>query len=283
MEIKSLEKIGLTTIYEGFTQAFAEYELQLDRTQFQKMLIRRGFVPKLSFAAFEGNRIVAFTLNGVGNYKGIPTAYDTGTGTLKEYRGKGLATGIFEYSTPYLKEANLKQYLLEVLQHNTKAVSVYRNLGFETTQEFNYFIQGKGKIVNRTKELDFPYTVRQIDVRAYDGIPDFWDFQPSWQNSLDSMERAAGDLISWGLFTGNKLIGYCIFEPETGDIPQIAVDKDFRRKGIGSLLFQQIIGSNKSGLIKVVNTNTSCEAITNFLKSKNIHMKGGQFEMIKAL
>ena len=84
-----------------------------------------------------GNKIVAFTLNGIGYFNRIPTAYDTGTGTLKNYRGKGLATKIFEYSIPYLKSANVKQYLLEVLQYNTKAVSVYRKLGFEVIREFN--------------------------------------------------------------------------------------------------------------------------------------------------
>jgi ribosomal protein S18 acetylase RimI-like enzyme len=105
------------------------------------MLKRRGFNPDLSFAAFDNNEIVSFTFNGIGNFNGIPTAYDTGTGTLKSHRGKGLATQIFEYSIPYLREAGIRQYLLEVLQHNTKAVSVYKNLGFKTSREFNYFAQ----------------------------------------------------------------------------------------------------------------------------------------------
>ena len=45
---------------------------------------RRGFNPDLSFAAFEKNDIVAFTLNGVGNFNGRKMAYDTGTGTLPQ-------------------------------------------------------------------------------------------------------------------------------------------------------------------------------------------------------
>lgn len=69
----------------------------------------------------------------------MPTAYDTGTGTLKEYRGTGLGTEIFRHSMPHLRRAGVGQYLLEVLQYNTRAVSVYRNLGFETVREFNYF------------------------------------------------------------------------------------------------------------------------------------------------
>jgi ribosomal protein S18 acetylase RimI-like enzyme len=146
MQIKSLAQTDFGTIYQAFNQAFADYEMQLSSIQLQTMLKRRGFNPDLSFAAFEGNDIVSFTFNGIGNFNGLPTAYDTGTGTLKLHRGKGLATQIFEYSIPYLREAGIRQYLLEVLQHNTKAVSVYRNLGFETTREFNYFVQKNEEI-----------------------------------------------------------------------------------------------------------------------------------------
>ena len=134
MEIRSLADTAFDTLYEAFSQAFADYEVQINGAQLRRMLKRRGFDPRLSFAAFDGDRIAAFTLNGIGNYDGLPTAYDTGTGTLEAYRGQGLATRIFEHSIPYLKEVGIGRYLLEVLQHNTKAVSVYRKLGFEVTR-----------------------------------------------------------------------------------------------------------------------------------------------------
>lgn len=139
MEIRSLGNTSFDELFEAFERAFADYEMQLDKAEHVAMLKRRGFDPKLSFAAFDGDKIVSFTCNGIGDFHGIPMAYDTGTGTLKDYRGRGLATRIFEYSIPYLREAGIKEYLLEVLQHNTGAVSVYRKLGFEVTREFYYF------------------------------------------------------------------------------------------------------------------------------------------------
>lgn len=283
MEIRSLGKTDFNTIFRGFNQAFADYEMQLNSEQLQSMIKRRGFNPELSFAAFEGNDIVAFTFNGIGKFNGIPTAYDTGTGTLKDYRGKGLATKIFEYSIPYLKEMNIKQYLLEVLQHNIKAVSVYRNLGFEVTREFNYFMQKNAEIYNETKNTDTSYSIKQIDIEKFNSIPDFWDFYPSWQNSFESIKRASKDFISFGVFTGEQLIGYCVFEPASGDITQIAVDKQNRRKGIATLLFNEVIKLNKNDTIKIVNTDISCTSITGFLKTKNIDIKGKQFEMMKEI
>lgn len=99
MEIKSLADTGFEALFRAFSAAFANYEMQLNETQLRRMLKRRGFDPRLSFAAFDGGRIAAFTLNGIGAYDGLPTAYDTGTGTLEAFRGQGLATRIFEHST----------------------------------------------------------------------------------------------------------------------------------------------------------------------------------------
>ncbi|EGK01784.1 GNAT family N-acetyltransferase [Dysgonomonas gadei] len=283
MEIKSLSETDFGVIFHAFNQAFADYEIQLDRQQLRTMVKRRGFNPGLSFAAFEGNEIVAFTLNGTGNFNGIETAYDTGTGTLKEYRGKGLATQIFEYSIPYLREQNIKQYLLEVLQHNTKAVSVYKNIGFEVSREFNYFRQETKKIKNDIKTSDIPCSIKQINIRDFDFLPNFWDFYPSWQNSFESINRASNDFVSLGAFIENKLAGYCVFEPVSGDITQIAVDKQYRREGIASLLLREMTGLNKNQAVKIINTDISCSSITAFLKSKNIEITGMQYEMIREI
>ena len=283
MKIKSLGKISFNTIFKAFNQAFAGYEVQLNSAQLQTMLKRRGFNPELSFAAFDRDEIIAFTLNGTGDFNGIPTAYDTGTGTLKDYRGKGLATKIFEYSIPYLRKMNIEQYLLEVLQHNTKAVSVYKHLGFEVTREFNYFIQKNEEINNEHRTVNVPYSIKPTGIERFSSISDFWDFYPSWQNSFESIKRATDDFVNLGVFAEEKLIGYCIFEPASGDIMQIAVEKQNRRKGIATLLLKEVVKLNKNDTVKIVNTDILCSSITNFLKAKDIAVKGKQFEMIKKI
>lgn len=283
IKVKSLKDIYLDVIYEAFNQAFANYEVQINKVQLQTMLKRRGFDPELSFAAFDGDKIVAFTLNGIGDFKGIRTAYDTGTGTLKEYRGQGLATQVFEYSIPFLREAGIKQYLLEVLQHNTKAVFVYRNLGFEVTREFYYSMQTNEHISNLIKESDTLYSVKRISIDQLDLFTEFWDFTPSWQNSFESIQRAVDDFICLGVFVDGRIVGYCVFEPISGDLTQIAVDKKYRRKGIASLLLKEILNLNKNSILKIVNTDVSCDSITDFIKAKNIEVKGKQFEMIRKI
>ncbi len=283
MQIKSLTNVHFDTIFKAFNRAFADYELQLNAEQLQIMLKRRGFMSELSFAAFENEEIVSFTLNGIGVFNDISTAYDTGTGTCKEYRGQGLATKIFEHSIPYLKEAGITQYLLEVLQHNTKAVSVYRNLGFEVTREFHYFEQQNNAIHTKTKSSDMVSEIKNITLGACQSVSTFWDFYPSWQNSFESIQRCAEDFIYLGAFVGDKLVGCAIFEPVSGDLTQIAVMSAYRRKGIGANLLKELFKQNKNNALKVINTDITCDSITHFLKAKNLELRGMQFEMKKVL
>jgi len=283
MEIKSLAAIDSETISKGFIEAFTDYDIQIGKEQFQKMLKRRGFNAALSFAAFEADRIIAFTLNGIGNFYGKPTAYDTGTGTVIEYRGQKLAPTIFEYSIPFLKVQGIQQYLLEVLQHNAKAISVYQQLGFQVSREFNYYMQKTCDIQPKIKDDKLRYNIRQIDIEAYPHLAAFWDFCPSWQNSLDSIKRAYSDFVCLGAFLDNELVGYSVFEPLSGDIAQIGIKPQNRRMGIASLLLDKMIKLNQNDIIKIVNTETSCPSISAFLRASKIEASGKQYEMIKYL
>lgn len=283
MEIKSLSKVEFEKIFLAFSKAFEDYEIQLNANELKAMWKRRGYDPNLSFAAFEDGNIVSFTLNGIGFFNGKKMAYDTGTGTLKEYRGQGLSTKIFDYSIPNLKKAHINYYLLEVLQDNTSAVSVYQKVGFKVSREFNYFIWKNEDLKNGILNKDSIYSIEPFILNKYKSISDFWDFHPSWQNSFESIERAEKEFINLGVFVDKKLIGYCIYEPYSGDITQIAVDRDYRRNGVASLLLNEVSKYNRNTKTKLINTDIYCCSITDFLKAKNIGVTGKQFEMIKEI
>jgi len=281
--IKSLENTEFETLFAAFNEAFIDYELQINRQELKVMLARRGFVPELSFGAFDNNKLVSFTLNGIGLFEGIKTAYDTGTGTLKEYRGKGLASRIFSFSIPVLQQAGINQYVLEVLQHNTKAVSVYQKLGFTVRREFNYFVQNSGEISTKKTENQSKYTLKPIELHEIEQLKiiDFQDFNPSWQNSFEAIKRKPEDFLITGAFENKVLIGYSILEPTSGDITQLAISKQHRRNGVASYLLAEMLKQNRHHALKCINTETSCESIKGFLESANITLKGKQFEMIK--
>jgi hypothetical protein len=187
------------------------------------MLPRRGYEPRLSFAVFDEGRIVAFTLNGIGLFNGVKTAYDTGPGTAKDYRGHGLAVKIFDNSLPFLKEAGVRQYLLEVLQGNHKAINVYRQLQFVTVREFDCFRQSIAEISSLDTSMRYAdIRVELVDTDIIRAAGAFCDFYPSWQNSIESIERGRGGLTCISAFHSDRLVGYCVscdgrFDPVGGE------------------------------------------------------------------
>lgn len=278
MEIRNLVHVDFDMLFHSFANAFSDYEISFEKEEVRSMLGRRGYNPQLSFAAFDKEDIVAFTLNGTGLFNGIPTAYDTGTGTVKAYRGQGLAGKIFTYFLPFLRKAGIRQYLLEVLQNNQKAISVYCQLGFKVTREFDCFRQTIGNINNPQGNTDC--TIMEVHTDSIRQAQGCCDFCPSWQNSIGSIERGASNLICLGAFLAGKMVGYCVCDVRTGDLAQIAVQCEYRRKGIASRLLQEATARMETGFIKILNINSRYPTLSAFFRNKNIPLASKQFEMV---
>jgi ribosomal protein S18 acetylase RimI-like enzyme len=216
IEIKSLQNLGPGKLFKAFTLAFADYEaLELDQVGLMKMLKRRGFRADLSFGAFVNGQLQSFTFNGFGRYNGLQTAYDTGTGTVKAYRGQGLAKKIFLESLSYLKAAGTEQYLLEVLQHNHKAVGLYQGLGFEHSREFSYFVTENKDLKIPDKKCRLDIRLKKIPALLPDEMKAFWDFEPSWQNSFAALNREISDFEIVGAYQVDISV---ILTPQIGHI-----------------------------------------------------------------
>jgi len=280
IQIKSLKDISFEQLYETFEQAFAEYEVQLTANQFRNMLQRRGYNSELSFGAFDNDRLVSFTCNGIGQFIGIKTAYDTGTGTLKEYRGQGLAGQIFQYSLPYLRNAGVVQYLLEVLKHNETAVSVYKKQGFEVVREFSYFTADINDIQmsKRDENQDISITTSNLD--SIKTLFSWFEFEPSWQNSFESISRQSESFVIKITHIDNSPVGFCVFEPFSGDISLIAVHPQYRRKGIATMLLENILADFKISGLKLINTDNQYPPISQWANSIGLIKRGEQFEMV---
>lgn len=280
MTINSLSNIPFESVLEAFQKAFCDYAVEFNRKQIADMLVRRGFCPHLSFAAFENDEIVAFTLNGAGPYNGITSCYDCGTGTLPAFRGQGIAGQLFRYSIPYLKEAGIKQYVLEVLQDNTAAINVYRANGFEITSEYDCYNQSIDRL-----RLDRPYPDRiefhPLQPEALSGMEHFCDFKPSWQNDLNSISRGKHGLLISGAFLDGNPVGYCVLDPVSGDVTQIAVDRQHRRQGIATALLANSLKAAESPSIKILNIATNEKTLPAFLLSLGVEKGLSQFAMCR--
>lgn len=282
MKIQSLENIPIKDIHRAFSRAFSDYVEPVNLTveQLQHILERRGFKDYLSFAAFAESEIVGFTLNASGQWNGKTTAYDTGTGVQKNYRKQGIASRIFEASLPVLKAHGVSRYLLEVIKVNTKAVDLYRKLGFSVTREFDYWACPREAIEIQSGRLPEDISIESLDAPDWKHLRSFWDFQPSWQNSVDSITRVRSSMTLMGAFHHGVLVAYVCMEEGTGDVPQFAVHPGFRRQGLATALLERIIRLLDPPEIRFTNTCSDSQPTKNYLLDLGLEPGYGQYEMI---
>jgi len=282
VQIQKLKGTAIQDIHRAFNRAFSDYVEPFDLTleQLQYMLKRRGFVDCLSFGAFSEGEVVGFTLNGSGQWDGKATAYDTGTGVQKGHRKQGIASRIMEVSLPLLKAEGTSQYLLEVIKTNNKAVDLYQKFGFSVSREFDYWVCRREAINIQNRTLPEGFSIRRIEDPDWGGLSRFWDFQPSWQNSVDSVVRVQNSMTVLGVYHHETLVAYAIMEEGTGDVPQLAVYPDFRRQGLATLLLQNLLDLLNPPGLRVINTLSSHIPMKKFLLNLGLEPGHGQYEML---
>ncbi|UCE43442.1 MAG: GNAT family N-acetyltransferase [Candidatus Bathyarchaeota archaeon] len=282
MICRSLQPEDFEALYSTFIEAFSDYQIKIQMTKerFNAINIRRGLNYELSVGAFDDNKMVGFTLNGIDLWEDKLTAYDMCTGVIPEHRGKGIGNSMFAFLLPKLRMAGVKQYLLEVLRSNEAAHKLYTRKGFRETRKLECLKITSSKLSAKTITRQ-DTAIRQIEKPDWSRFETFWDWNPSWQNSIDSMKRCPEEKMVYGVFHGDELRAYGILYPESGDIPQIAVDKDFRRRGIGSLLLKEFAErAGAAGKLSIVNIDSSSKETLSFFESIGFENFAGQYEMM---
>jgi ribosomal protein S18 acetylase RimI-like enzyme len=277
-----LKDVPLRTIHRTFLKAFADYQVKLDLPlhKFEMMARRRGYRPKLSVGAFERDELVGFVLNGIRDWQGHLTAYDTGTGVVPEHRGRGVTKAMFREVLEDLRKAKVELYLLEVIKENTPAVTLYKKQGFTVTRGFSCYAAVKQRL---RPGVGCDVEVKDIPVRGLDRntISQLWDFVPSWQNSPDSVFKASADLHAVGAYNDTaELVGYGIIEPSTGDIPQLAVRWDYRDQGVGRCIMDGLVEQAESDRILAVNIEETKKGPRGFLEHLGFKLFTEQYEMV---
>lgn len=280
---KTLENISMEVIHKAFVEAFSDYQVKMDlpKWKFENMLIRRGFTPELSMGAFKDDQLVGFVLNGLRTWDGKPTVYDLGTGVIGEYRKQGITSNILTKIRELLKEREIKQYLLEVLQINTSAVTLYQKQGFMIVRNFLCFrLDKKNYNQESSWKLENPHGISAADWKQFEK---FWDYKPSWQNSIDSI-KAVPDSFHYSVASINGIVvGYGVIDKRTGDIVQLAVSINDRCKGIGRSIMTDLLNHSESGTAGVLNVDDRDNDMKEFLLKLGFEESVSQYEMILEL
>jgi ribosomal protein S18 acetylase RimI-like enzyme len=266
--IRTLHPDDFESLYAAFVAAFSDYVVPfaLTREQLAEMITRRGWVPELSVGAFEGEAMVAFTINAVEGDR----AYDSGTGVVPAHRRRGLGRALMERSFALLRE-RCSSYVLEVIDANTRAVELYRATGFEVTRGLQCWTYESSSV--RGFETS---SLKSLDDGKTRWLDDF-DVSPSWQNSDASIARAKAPHVT----LGNE-DGYAVVFPGSGDLAQLAVRRDARRRGIGTRLLRSAAAVAGKPL-RILNVDESGGGIAAFLEANGAKRTVRQLEMIRPL
>jgi len=282
-----LKEENFDTVYGTFVKAFSDYQIKMEITkeQFREMNVRRGLSYELSAGAVDDRgKMVGLALNGADFWDKKLTAYDMGTGVVPEFRGKGVADGMFDFLIPKLRQSDVKQYLLEVIRSNQKAYNLYKKKGFRETRQFECFTAEVASLnLKSTIDAEDSISIKPMEKPEWSLFESFWEWRPSWQNSVNSVKRSQSRKVVLGAFKGSRCVGYGIIYSESGDIPQFTVKETFRRQGVGTLLMKALAREARRGRLAVVNVDSSSQVTLDFLTDLGFKNFAGQYEMVLEL
>jgi GNAT superfamily N-acetyltransferase len=283
MKYKFLNPDQFPQIHKTFHEAFSDYAVDvryMTEEVIRNRAIKNGIDFGLSVAAFHQDKMVGFTLVGKDIWQDELSAFDIMTGLCKPYRGKGIAGEMFEFCLPKVRSNGIKNFVLEVLQENEPAIKAYSRSGFEIVRAFNCFHADPADLkipVSDKMEI----TIRKLGKTQLKSASEFLDWQPSWENSISSLQRIPDELIIFGAFAKDEMVGILAYYPLIRWLNLLAINKAFRRKGIAGILLKYLIENIDPSIneIKAVNVDASDIAMNFFLQKVGFRQVTSQYEM----
>lgn len=281
-EYRFLSEAYFETLFKTFTEAFSDYvfPFAITETQFRNHINLNGVDLSRTVGCFEGDRLIGFSLNGFGEWNGLSTAYDAGTGVIPPLRRQGVSEAMFDMMMPLFERDGIEQWLLEVITSNDGAINLYEKLGFRSVREL--------ALLQCDQELicSFPapagVSVMEITEPDQELFRSFWDGRPSWQNSCEALKRSAKKKRILGAFVDGRIVGYVAFSANFGRVAQMAVDKAQRRRGIGTMLLVKMKELTEPGYsLQVINIDKSLSEASQFFLNRGFYERLVQFEMLK--
>lgn len=280
LEFSNLEHISNYALLQTFNESFSDYlvKMQLTKAQLERKLIADSIDLKLSAGAYEGGKLVGFILHGVDVQGNEKLAYNAGTGVIPAKRGRNLTREMYRFILPLLEKEGITKCVLEVLEKNLPAIKTYKSIGYTQKREL-VCLKGKFKGTSIASGLPRIKALKKIN---WTEVRTFWDWQPSWQNSVTAMQNLGEYNKIAGIYDGRKLVAYICYNPDSNRIAQFAVHQLYRRRGYGRALFKYVAEQNHAEL-SVINVDIGSGPTITFLGSIGLFPYIYQYEMEKAL
>ncbi|WP_282038615.1 GNAT family N-acetyltransferase [Saccharicrinis aurantiacus] len=269
MKIIRLNKVPFEELIDCFLKAFEEYHLKMP-TNIDYYEQRWG-AAKVDYSLSYGMRIngqlVGFIIHAIDIRFGIKTAFNTGTGVIPEFRGQGISKLIYEYAISDLRNNGIEKSILEVIQENKKAISIYQQSGFNICKEYHCF---SGYISVDSK---YEISLKRIPKEAFN-----WNSAPnqefhSWDFQKETITER--DYDYYQVIYNHQIESYFIYNVENKYVAQFEVYEN--NKNAWLRLFQGI--NLVSNNVKIINVDDCLVNKLSIIKAVNIPESVKQYEM----
>ncbi|MCP5053155.1 MAG: GNAT family N-acetyltransferase [bacterium] len=285
VEYQFLNKEQFPDIYKCLVEAFADYHLDMsymNETSMFNRTVKNGVDFEASVGVFDQGKMVGCTLIGIDQWEKGLSAYDAVTGIIPDYRGKGIAREMFNFSIPGLEKKGVKSFLLEVLQVNEAGVKAYQKTGFRISREFDCFEMEK-PLENFKPPREKPdwCSIQAVGKDMLDRFSHQLEWRPSWENSFSSIARIPDKVDIYGAFIENQCVGLLVYYPGLEWLQTVLVEKEHRRKGIATALVSHCIANldpdtRKAKAVNILSTDTATKSLFLYL---GFQLYVSQYEM----
>jgi ribosomal protein S18 acetylase RimI-like enzyme len=285
--VRSLAACPPEFIAAAFDRAFADYYIKHATSAtawLPARMQKNGVDLHCSAGAFVADELVGFTLVGVGEHRGLPAAFDAGTGIVPEHRGAGLAGRMFDFSRRRVRERGVRLFLLEVLQENEPAIRAYEKSGFRRVRSFDCYTLERQRH-RPAAAASHALVIEPVDRPRVAGLAGQMDWLPSWENSIASIRRVPDELLCLGAFEGERCIGTLAYYPTLNWIMNLVVRRDRRHRGVASALLRKLwehLGDEVKD-VRMVNVDHRDTGMQRFLEQSGFTLFTRQFEMELAI
>jgi GNAT superfamily N-acetyltransferase len=215
-QIHPLQNTPLPTVVAAFTTAFADYLVQLpsDVNYWEQRFTAARVDWALSFGVFEDEQLVAFIIQGIDDFQGQRTAFNTGTGVLPSRRGRALVDALYAHALPIMPAAGVTCCALEVITQNARAIRVYERIGFQHARRVCCF---KGEL--RTQQADVQ--VREVSRETLFAAQLPGRDRDSWDNTDQAIAAGGAGYQCFEARQGAKVLGYFVANLKSGYVPRL--------------------------------------------------------------
>ena len=280
-----IDRVSRQQIHRTFQEAFAHYAMDMSSLTEERLRVRcvKNAVDwDVSVGAFDGDRMIGFTLIGIDEWQGGLGAFDAATGIVEGYRGQGLTRAMFDHALPDLKVRGVESFVLEVLKDNEPAIRAYRKAGFEVSRELKCFELQIEDLQGRDADM-VALPVRSVDRQVVSSLAESVDWPPSWENSFKAIDRIPDELVVVAAFDGEVCIGAVAYTPMLNWILTIVVEPSYRRQGVGRALIQGLVEALPEGIetVRLQNVDGADSGMASFLERVGFEPLVDQYEMTR--